>query len=119
MPDDKGQEDEPLFSYVTVGSPDADAPTPQEDEEIITIGAVDIDESPLEEMVAPAADGSTEAVGVRAEGQEAAHTQTAKKDDDEDGLDASMPLAQKLVIAVCVIALIVTIVFLVRFWVVG
>jgi hypothetical protein len=35
---------------------------------------------------------------------------------DDAGLDAPMPTAQKLVVAVCLVALAITVAFLVWFW---
>jgi uncharacterized membrane protein len=93
-----------------------------EAEEVVTIGAVDV--APRENVGAVPQDATDESSASDATRQADAQAQAsadevstqAQADEDLD-FGAPMPLMQKLVIAICGIALVVTLVFLVRFWV--
>ncbi|MDR2105994.1 MAG: hypothetical protein LBP24_01135 [Coriobacteriales bacterium] len=117
------QENESRFSHVTVGRPGGAVSSHGDDEEVITIGAVDtVPASASAPAVVPAvAPALTPALA--ADEDAAQHISpdapAALGGDgvvDDTGLDAPMSIAQKLVIAVCLVALAITVAFLVWFW---
>jgi hypothetical protein len=107
-----GQEDKTRFSHITVGRSDASGRPQQEDEEVITIGAVDVVSPPAPVSVSEVLVGESEPSSTHAADPEERPVQAS----DESGLDAPMPTAQKLVIAACLVGLVVAIAFLVWFW---
>jgi hypothetical protein len=111
-----GQENETRFSHISVGRSADDGWPRQEDEEVVAIGAVDLVSASASTSASPSA---PEAVGDVAEPVRVRTTDTEDEfvpASDESGFDTPMSTAQKLVIALCFVGLVVTIVFLVWFW---
>jgi hypothetical protein len=129
------QKNKPQFSHITVGQIEADASAYGEDEEVIAIGAVDVSvETDPDESAGTEPDteddvaiGSDESVAVDPGGgaePDSSGSMEAEPDTDESAETLSeadfiepMSLMQKLVIAACFVAVLITIAFLVWFWV--
>jgi hypothetical protein len=119
-----GQENAPRFSHITVGQQDADGLLQPEEEEVIAIGAVDVEPTPSPAASATDAPASDYAQPVVVEEQDSprreAKEQPAGKSSEQTaedlGLNVSMSFAQKLVVVACFIGLIGAIAYLVWFW---
>jgi hypothetical protein len=85
-----------------------------EAEEVVTIGAVDV--APQDATDESSVSDATHQADAQAQAPADEASVQAQADEDLD-FGAPMPLMQKLVIVACGIALVVTLVFLVRFWV--
>ena len=113
------QESNPRFSHITVGKTNIDGLPPEEDEEVIPIGVVDIaPESQSEAAVAIADDTGFIGNTVKSEergGKEGDAGLSLEQSDDEEDFGGPMPLVQKLVIIGCAIGVVVVIVFLIWF----
>ncbi|MDR2587610.1 MAG: hypothetical protein LBC23_05055 [Coriobacteriales bacterium] len=104
-----GQADKPRFSHITVGGVQTNSTSQPEAEEVITIGAVDVESPSVRAADAPAA--------TDAEPQVAAELQPEQVLDDAN-LNIPRPTAQKVVFAACFVGLIVIIAYLVWHWVI-
>jgi hypothetical protein len=110
-----GQADKPRFSYITVGGAESDN-KPQPEEEVITIGAVDVESSPAQVT------GAQEPYGVQAgdaqteDGPQAAVEPSPEQALDDTSFDIPLPTSQKVVFAACLVGLVVGIAFLVWYW---
>jgi hypothetical protein len=126
------QEDKPRFSHITVGQAKADDLSYAEDEEVITIGAVDV-AADVEVSVSSSAsiedsddtrddacdDGISDSIMDEAMDEADLRVGMNKRVEAslaDQGLTAPMPLAQKLVLVACLIGLVCIIAFLIWFW---
>jgi hypothetical protein len=116
------QENRPRFSRITVGQTEADDALRLEDEETITIGATDVEatlpQTARREALDPAqAAAAKQQLDVSTPADESIDRASVNQASGDSNFGPPMPLVQKLVIAVCGVALIVTLVFLTRFWI--
>jgi uncharacterized membrane protein len=113
-----GQENNSRFSHISVGQTKVDDTLrAAEDEETITIGAVEAGQEPRHPQEQPASPDAQDAVSAPSPDSQPQRDEASSQASGDLDFGPPMPLAQRLVIAVCGIALVVTLVFLVRFWV--
>jgi hypothetical protein len=108
------QEETPRFSHIAVGTSAVSDGEQPENEEIITIGAVDqtpdsvvLDQGSLQEQPIPFEQSAT------AQTPSGEHI---SPEDDIDGLAVPMPLPQRIVLIACLVGVVVAIVFIVNYW---
>jgi hypothetical protein len=116
-----GKEDRSRFSYITVGGAVADDnPQPETtEEEVMSIGAVDVEAVPTQAVDDSAPAPAVAPTAAPVDQQVSAATSVPRPSEptlEDSGLDAPMPAAQKLVVAVCLVGFVVTIAFLVWYW---
>ena len=108
----------PKFSHITVGKTGFEDTSQLEDEEVLTIGAVDLSA----EQQQPAQESSNSGTVAKD-----VPKQVRKKDkddsgpklteqDEEEAFGAPMPFAQKIVVIACAIGFLVVIIFLIWYW---
>jgi hypothetical protein len=129
---------EPRFSRITVGGIETDGAPRLEEEEVITIGDVDVASASVEAADGQNSDndyhGGTEELvetedrieetgssepdfdDLGADNVDSAALEPASVDFDDLGLNTPMPFAQKLVIVACLIGFAIAIAFLIWFW---
>ena len=96
------QEKQSNFSHITIGKSDKDNQSVPEEEEVITIGAMESDLAEKEREVPPRKKERPPAL--------------SQESDTEDDFGGPMPLMQKIVVIVCAIGFLVAIALLVWFW---
>ncbi len=117
------QENKPRFSHITVGQSPVEEAT-HTDEEVITIGA--IDDSSEEIKITETASGlsgndeslesQTSVAASHNSNRDDESSKHSKDEIDYSDLGGPMPVAQKIVLACCVVGFIVAIVLVVWFW---
>ena len=123
---DMNQEDNPRFAHITVGQIPRDSSSSTEDEEVIAIGAVDLEVksqsgSSFDHINEEATVSSTQEEPFKTDGgdsesqKETGKTQSRQVAFEEE-FGEPMPLIQKLVIVGCGIGLVVAVVLLLWYW---